>query len=164
MRRVVALNMLVALATSARADDGDRWNGSTMAVQAGAGVLGGVIGAGVGGLIGVGIGAATTQKSDWGAQLAIAAIGAGIGGTVGIVGGIAFAGDRRGSTGHWWGATIGLVGGLFVLGGLVKATDHLHPPPIAMLAVGTLVLLGCPIVGYQLTADAHAMPIVNLTF
>ena len=133
-----------------------------MAIQVGSGAAG----LGVGGLAGVLIGLAVSDSHNFGQQLGAVAVGGAIGGVIGIVAGVDLGGNLRNSTGHWWGAAVGLVGGLFLAGGLAKASDRLHPPPILEVVLGSLCIFGGTIAGYQLTADAHppVMPIANLTF
>ncbi len=154
--KLLVLVTLCALAARAHADDGDRWNGATMALQAGGGLAGLVTGGAIGGAIGYGLGQGNNRDS-W-APLVATVLGAGIGGVTGLVVGVDLVGNARGSTGHWYGALGGALGG----GAIVGALQFFQPTSNAVkkaLAVAELVLLvAAPVVGYQLTADAHADP------
>ena len=72
--RLIAMALVATLASPAPAAPGDRWDGGTLAYQAGAGVVGGLIGAGIGGLIGTGV--ATGVGNDARAGRCLLAVGA----------------------------------------------------------------------------------------
>jgi hypothetical protein len=148
---------LVAAATPARADSGDRWDAGTMSKQALGGLAFGAITGTVTGLTGGLIGYALEPR-NWGAPLAGAALGFALGATVGIVLGVDYVGDGEGARGSKLGTTIGVFGGAFVLGlaGTLAEKARWRVPGLVR-AIGAIVcFVGGPIVGYQITNDGPA--------
>ncbi|MBA3538494.1 MAG: hypothetical protein H0T79_02595 [Deltaproteobacteria bacterium] len=85
-------------------------------------------------------------------------VGATVGVLVGAPIGVQVAGDRNDGTGRVWGTILGEVGGLVVSSTLLYAVTELRLRravlPVSVLVFG--VLMAGPIVGYQLSSDAHA--------
>lgn len=174
--RASALACLVAIAmaaTPARADRGDRWDVGTMAWQVGGGMGGGLLGAGLFGLAGYFLGAYTTGgpagstgADAWGG-IAGAIVGGIVGGLTGIVIGVDYAGHEEGGTGHWWGTTLGVVDGVATIALLSRIRPSSKAGKIAVAGAAVVFLFGTPVVGYQLSGDAHAarvVPLAGFTF
>jgi hypothetical protein len=158
MRALLVTALLVAAASPARADEGDRWDASTISVQVLGGAGSGLLLGAATGLGGAGIGQLIDSR-NWGVPLAGAAIGFVIGGAIGMVAGIDYIGDRRGANGTVLGTSLGLAAGIVVIATIETiAEKKLHKNiPGAFRALEVIVcLVGGPIVGYHLTADAKA--------
>ena len=155
VRVIMICLMVVAAPSTARAADGDRWDPKTMALQAGGGLGGLAVGGALGIALGFGLGSAAASPGDWGSPLAGAVIGGGLGGTAGLVLGVQLTGDAEDGTGRWYGTTIGAVGGVALFGTYLYAFRDSRPPKVATVLVGAALVLGGPIIGYHLTADAH---------
>lgn len=169
IRAAVVASTLFA-ATPARADNVARWDGVTIAEQAGTGlVAGGLFGA-VGGLVGGGLGAAAGGKGNWGAPLAGAALGILVAGTTGLVWGVDYSGDQAGQNGEVGTTLVGAIAGLGASVGFEVIVSKQHwklPFPVHVVVVGTFMLTG-PIVGYQLgvtdTSSKRMVPILATVF
>ncbi len=152
MRTALAL---VALAGTAHADTGDRWDGGTMLRQLVYGVGGAVTGGAAGGLVGgiVGI----VQSNGEGDPYRAAGLGMAAGILVGEVVGVTYEGDQLHSSGKWWGATAGAWVGTALFAGLAYGAIRadLDPGPLVGSLVGAVLIFGGTIAGYQLTAHAH---------
>lgn len=164
MRSLVLAGLVASLLVrSASADDGDRWDGATLGVQTGVGVGGAVIG-GVGlGATGLLIGYAVADRSNWGPPLAGAAGGFVLGAFVGLVVGVQLGGDAREGTGHWYGTLGGAAVGTAAVVGLALATERQRGYEKTKAAGFFLLVVGTTLVGYHLSADAHASTGVPLT-
>jgi hypothetical protein len=155
-RVVVTVLGLLAPAAPAAADRGDRWDAATMAEQAGGGAVGMILGGASLGTVGLLVAGAGSQ-GNWGVPLAGGALGVLVGGAVGEVWGVQYVGDGARGSGRWWGTSVGAVAGLAGAGGVaVLASRYPGGSPTWTIAVGVGLVLAGPIVGYQLTADAHA--------
>jgi hypothetical protein len=163
---LIALTLLTVLAAQpAHADRGDRWDPGTVGMQLGTevtfGLLGGV-GLGTAGLV---LGGAVARPGDWGPPAAGGFLGMVIGAGGGMILGVQYIGDRQGGTGRAWatstGATVGVIGGLTFAYYTGNVRRSLRP---LALAGGAAVLLAGPILGYHLSADAHAPTAAPRTF
>ncbi len=155
--------LCVFATTPAHAGEEDPFDGATMSVQAGAGVLtGGILGLGCG-LIGAGIGQ-LIDPHNWGVPLAGAVLGGVAGGSIGIVVGIDYAGDQQGANGTKLGTALGLGGGTVVLVTfeVLAARARWKVPSAVQLLAGIVTLIGGPIVGYHLTADRDGQNKLNV--
>jgi hypothetical protein len=163
--RLLVVAGLVAslLARPAAADDGERWDLTTVGVQLGGGVSGAVIG-GVGlGLTGLAIGYAAAGRGNWGPPIVGGAMGLFAGAFAGMVIGVQLSGDGRDGTGHWWGTLGGAVVGTGGSIALVLATESTRGL-VAQKAAGFILLsLGLTVVGYHVSADGSAPMAVPLT-
>lgn len=146
---------LLALPSTSRAGNGDRWDPATIALQTAGGLGGLAAGVGVGVVLGYGGGSALGSPGNWGAPLAGGVIGGALGGTAGLILGVQLLGDVEDGTGRWCGTTIGAVGGVTLFGAYLYSFADSRPPKVATILVGTTLLLGGPILGYHLSADAH---------
>jgi len=165
--RALAVGCVLAIGSTARADSADRFDAGTMAIQAGGGVVGGVSLGGAGGVIGMLAGASIGRKGDWGAPLAGAAIGGTIGILFGVPLGVHFAGSRRDANGTALGTAVGELGGFLMFGvlGTIAEKKRWKIPTSVAVVVGTLCVVGGPVVGYQLTNEGAAtMPLVGFRF
>ncbi len=155
VRVIMVCLMLVAAPCMAHAANGDRWDGATIALQSGGGLGGLAVGTGLGVGIGYALGDASSRPGDWGAPLAGGLIGGVLGGTLGLVLGVQLVGDAEDGTGRWYGTTLGAVGGVALFGTYLYAFADSRPPKVATAFLGTVLLLGGPIVGYHLSGDPH---------
>lgn len=164
MRSLVVVGLVASfLGRPAHADDGDRWDGTTMVVQAGGGIAGGLLGGAGLGLTGALLGSALGRSGDWGAPLAGGAIGVVLGGLTGVIVGVQLTGDARDGTGRWWGTLGGAAvgtGGVVALAWATERARGFHVPKAAAFVV---LILGTSIVGYHLSGEAHAPMAVPLT-
>lgn len=164
MRSLFVAGLVASLLVrSAHADDGDRWDATTIGLQVGGGVAGGVVGGGVLGLTGVLVGSAIANKGDWGPPLAAGVIGVVLGGFTGIVVGIQLTGDGQDGTGRWWGTAGGAVVGTGAVVALGLATEKARGYVAAKFAAGLFIILGTSIVGYHLSGEDHPPMAVPLT-
>jgi hypothetical protein len=163
--RLLVVAGLVAslLARPAAADDGDRFDLTTVGVQLGGGVSGAAIG-GIGlGLIGLGVGAGIANRGDWGPPVAGGALGLVVGAFTGMVVGVQLTGDARDGTGRWWGTLAGAVvgtGGCVAIG---LATEKARGLFVEKAAGFILLSVGMTVVGYHVSADGSAPMAVPLT-
>ena len=164
MRSLVVAGLVASLlARSASADDGDRWDSATLGAQASAGTGGAIIG-GVGlGLTGLLIGYSVAGRGDWGPPLVGGAAGVVLGAFTGLVLGVQLTGDARDGTGHWYGTLGGAVVGTAAVVGLGLATESQRGFVYTKAAGFLLIVIGTTLVGYHLSADAHASTAVPLT-
>ncbi len=164
MRALLVAGLVASLLVrSAHADDGDRWDPTTIAVQVGGGVGAGVLGGAVLGLTGVLVGSAVANRGNWGPPLAVGVIGVVLGGFTGIVVGIQLTGDGRDGTGRWWGTAGGAVVGTGAVVALALATEKVRGYEISKAVAGLVLIVGTSIVGYHLSGEDHAPTAVPLT-
>lgn len=156
MRRPLVVLVIVALTVPAvaRAEDGERWDATTMALQVGGGLGGGVVGGGLGLLIGASIGAGTSKS--WGAPLVGGALGGLFGGTAGVILGVQLVGDAKDGTGRWWGTTIGAVAGVATTLTITGQDGFRRAPKPLVIGAAVVLILAPPLVGYHLSADDRA--------
>lgn len=151
MRYVIAA-LILAIAAPAHADNGERWDGLTIAGQTAGGIGGGLVGGALGLGIGVGLGAGLGGKDDWGAGLAGGALGAAAGCIVGVTMGVKLAGDAKDGTGSWGGTAVGAtIGAVITIGTLPQYVDKI--PDGVAIGLATVTMIAPPILGYHLTAD-----------
>lgn len=134
-----------------------------MLVQAGGGVAGGVLGGVAFGAAGLVIGKAVGPRNDWGATLVGGVLGLAVGFVTGVGVGVQLSGDARDGTGRWWGTAAGT---LVATGGgiAIALATQSSAGFVKTKAVGFVVLvLATSIVGYHVSADAHAPMAVPLT-
>jgi hypothetical protein len=147
VRKLIMIFVLLVGAQVAHADDGERWDGLTIAEQTGGAVLGGALGAGAGVMLGAGL----AKDDGWGA-LGAAALGGVVGCVAGVTVGVKLAGDHRDGTGTWGGTIAGGVGGgLLTLVTVSQLGEKL--PSWAAISLATVTLVAPAIVGYHLSAD-----------
>lgn len=155
MRSIAAAVVLVSvLAGSARADDGDRWDGST----ASAILEGETAGMFVGGAVGLVGGLAVLyarDRRDKG-EIVYPLVGIAIGCVAGIPLGAQLGGDAAGGTGRWYGTALGELAGLGATAGFLYLATRLdgEGPIKAAVAASILALFAGPFLGYELTSDA----------
>lgn len=159
-RRVQLLrscSVLVAAATlatsSARADSGDPFDPGTVALQFGGGVVGGAAGGAVLGAAFYGLAVATSDSRSY-APLFAGAFGIVLGGLGGALVTVKLVGDARDAEGGWAGASLGLLGGGLAAGAAQSIIGR-QPTPLS-LGVGAALLIGGPVIGYQLQNDGPA--------
>jgi hypothetical protein len=156
---VLVLGLLVRPAI---ADDGDRWEASTMALQATGGLAGGILGGAGLGFAGFLIGSTVANRGDWGVPLAFGAAGVTVGGMIGITVGVQLVGDSAGATGVWWATGLGTLGGVVVTGALAAKLPLKNLPKPMVVTAGLLLLLVPPVIAYQASSDGRepiAMPV-----
>jgi len=164
VRSLVLVGLVASfLVPPAHADDGDRWDGTTMVVQAGGGIAGGLVGGAGFGFAGMLLGSSLGRSGDWGAPLAGGAIGVVVGGITGVVIGVQLTGDARDGTGRWWGTLGGAAVGTGAAVALAWATERARGFHAAKAAAFVTLILGTSIVGYHLSGEAHAPMAVPLT-
>lgn len=164
MRSLVLAGLVASLLVrSAHADDGDRWDGATLGVQASGGVGGALLG-GIGlGVTGMLIGYSVAGRSDWGPPLVGGAAGVVVGAVTGLAIGVQLSGDAREGTGRWYGTLGGAVVGTGAVVALAIATERSRGFFAPKAAAFVLLVVGTTIVGYHLSADASAPMAVPLT-
>lgn len=150
--------MLVAAATlatsGARADSGDPFDPGTVALQFGGGVVGGAAGGAALGAAFYGLAVATSENDHSYAPLFAGAFGIVIGGLAGALITVKLVGDARDAEGGWAGASLGLLGGGLAAGAAQQIIGR-QPTPLS-LGIGAALLIGGPVVGYQLQNDGPA--------
>jgi len=153
VRVLLVCALLLAITGRAHADEGEAWDGSTIAEQAGAGFGVGVGVGAIGSFAGLLAGAGFAENGDWGTPLIGALVGFGVGFLVGDVAGVQLVGDKNGGDGSLLATTAGLVGGIAVAAIYVAITERAgrRPPITVDLLVALTCILGGPITGYQLT-------------
>lgn len=164
MRLLVLVGLVACLlARPASADNGDRWDLTTMGVQLGGGISGAAIG-GVGvGLTGLAIGYAASGRGNWGPPIAAGALGFVAGAFTGMVIGVQLTGDARDGTGRWWGTLGGAAVGTGGCVALLVATESTRGLVPHKAAGFILVSLAMTVVGYHVSADGSAPMAVPLT-
>ncbi len=164
MRSLVVAGLVASmLARPAVADDGERWDLTTVGVQLGGGVAGVAIGGVSLGLTGLVIGSAVANRGDWGPPIAGGALGLVAGAFTGMVIGVQLTGDGRDGTGRWWGTLAGAVvgaGGCVAIG---LATEQARGLVVTKAAGFILLSVGMTVVGYHVSADGSAPMAVPLT-
>ncbi len=163
--RVLVVAALVAslLAGPAAAEDGDRWDPTTVGLQLGGGVAGAAVG-GIGlGLTGLAIGYAAAGPSNWGPPIAGGVLGLFVGAFAGMVVGVQLSGDARDGTGRWWGTLGGAVVGTGGCIAVVVATQSTRGLVPHKAAGAILISIGLTVVGYHVSADGNAPMAVPLT-
>lgn len=156
MRSLLVAGLVASLLVrSAHADDGDRWDATTIAVQVGGGVGAGVLGGAVLGLTGVLVGSAVARGGNWGPPLVGGVVGVVLGGLTGIVVGIQLSGDARDGTGRWWGTAGGAVVGTGAVVALGIATENARGFAIPKAVAFVVIVLGTSIAGYHLSGEDH---------
>jgi hypothetical protein len=145
------LTILFVLAGPARADDGEPWDGWTVAEQTGAGVGGGLVGGASLYLVGYVYGASKFKAKDDPIPQALAGMGGILGAQLGIALGVKAAGDHRGGTGTWIGTLKGSTVGIALAGTVVLSLPDKVPNSV-LIGILTAVLVAPPIIGYHLSA------------
>lgn len=150
---------IFAMTAVVQASPGDRWDSDTIEAQVVGETVGGVLGAALLGTAGLLVGSkAASGSGDWGSPLLGGLVGCVAGTMIGAPIGVQIAGDRNDGTGHVYGTVLGELGGLVAATGVVlviketKANQLVLPGALVVLTI----LFAAPIVGYHLSADAHA--------